>query len=698
VIGASREAGTIGHRILVGLIQGSYNGPVYPVNPEADHVASIKAYESIEAVPGSVDLAIVCVPAETVHDVVDECHEQGVKALIVVTAGFSEIGQLGEERQLELRDRVYGHGMRMIGPNCLGLINTDPEIQLNASFAPFFPLEGSVAMASQSGALGLAILDYATGRDIGFSYFVSIGNKADVSSNDLIQYWEDDARTEVILLYLESFGNPRRFSRLSRRIGRKKPIVVIKGGRSEAGRQAASSHTAAMASPDVAVDALFQQAGIIPVDSLESMFNVGDMLVNQPLPDGSGVAVVTNSGGPGILCADVCESMGLDLVQLQDDTLDDLRHLLPETASLKNPIDMVASAGPEQYRRVLETVLQDEKVDSVIVIFTPLELDPSEEIAAAIRSGVEDGSREVDRDKPVVGVFIEREDERTQLHARDQRIPTFRFPEDAARTLGKVFQYSEWRRQDEEQPTRMKKFDDFDVDSARELCRARAEDQAGWLGFEDTRDLLSAVGLSSADAVLTDNPDDAVEAANRLGYPVVLKMSSRTLIHKTEWDGLELDLNNEEQVRDAYRTITDRLDEHDKLDELEGLVVQEQIDRGVELMTGMTEDEVFGPLLTFGLGGIHVEILEDISVRLTPLTERDAREMLDDIKGSKLLDGYRGHPPADRDALCDLLLRVSRLVDNVPEIKEIDFNPIKAFPPGEGYRIIDTRIRVAPTS
>ncbi len=698
VVGASREPDTIGHRILVGLIRGSYNGPVYPVNPAADHVGSIKAYESVAAIPGPVDLAIMAVPAESVDEVVDQCHDQGIKAIIVVTAGFSEVGEEGRNRQLELRDRVYGHGMRMIGPNCLGLINTDPEIRLNASFAPFFPLDGSVAMASQSGALGLAILDYATGRDIGFSYFVSIGNKADISSNDLIQYWEDDARTEVILLYLESFGNPRRFSRLSRRIGRKKPIVVIKGGRSDAGRKAASSHTAALASPDIAVEALFQQAGIIPVDSLESMFNVGDMLVNQPLPEGPGVAIVTNSGGPGILSADVCESMGLQLVELEQETQGQLRDILPDTASLKNPIDMIASAGPEQYETVLEIVMRDENVDSVIVIFTPLELDPSEEIAWAIRSGVERGRSNEEPEKPVVGVFIEREDEQTQLYAGDQRIPTFRFPEDAARTLGKVYQYSKWRRQYEERPTRQKSFGNFDVDHARDLCQARAQTDEGWLGFDDTENLLSSVGISTAEATLTRNPDEAVEVAEDLEYPVVLKMSSRTLIHKTEWDGIELDLENENEVREAYDGIHERLEDVDKLDELEGIVVQEQLDKGVELMAGMTEDEVFGPLLTFGLGGIHVEILGDITVRLTPLTEQDAREMLDDIKGTKLLDGYRGHPPADREALCNLLLRISRLVDNVPEIKEIDFNPLKAFSPDKGYKILDTRIRVAPTS
>lgn len=694
VIGASRDPDSVGHRILVSLIDAKFNGPVYPVNPSADTVASVPAYDSVLDVEGSVDLAVIAVPPSFVEEVVDECHEKGVRSLIVVTAGYSEIGEEGVARQRALRDRVFGHGMRMIGPNCLGLINTDPDVRLNASFAPLYPRQGNVAMASQSGALGVAILDYATSRGIGFSSFVSVGNKADVTGNDLIQYWEDDEHTDVILLYMESFGNPRRFARLTRRAGLKKPIVVIKGGRSEAGRKAASSHTAALASPSVAVDALFKQAGIIPVDSLESMFNVAVLLSEQPLPEGPRVAIVTNSGGPGILTTDACEASGLSLAAFNETTTEALDELLPDAASLSNPVDMVAAAGPEQYRDVLSLVLQDPGVDAVIVIYTPLALSPPEAIARAVEEGVRAGLGNADREKPVAGVFIEPEGRRTELEVEGRRIPTYRFPEDAARALGRAQEFGAWKRNYRTDPPRIPRLEDFDDDRARSVCQDVAEDDEGWLGLEDTLALLEAAGISMAESRLTHDPDEAVQAARDIGYPVVLKMSSRTLVHKTEWDGIELNVQSDDGVRESYAAITGRLKEAGKASELEGMAVQKQIERGTELMVGMTEDEVFGPLVTFGLGGIHVEILEDVVVRITPLTDHDVNAMINGIKGRKLLEGYRGHPPADREALKDLLFRVSRLVENVPEIKEMDMNPLKALPPDEGYVVLDARVRV----
>ncbi len=696
VIGASRDPESIGHRVLVSLVDAGFHGSVYAVNPAADAVASCPAYDSVLEVEDPVDLAVVAVPPPAVESVVEECHEAGVRSLIVLTAGYSETGPEGAARQRSLRDRIFGHGMRMVGPNCLGLINTDPDVRLNASFAPFFPRSGNLAMASQSGALGVAVLDYATSRGMGFSSFVSVGNKADVSGNDLLQYWEEDGNTEVILLYLESFGNPRRFARLARRVGLKKPIVVVKGGRTEAGRRAASSHTAALASSSVAVEALFEQTGIIPADSLEGMFHVARLLSSQPLPEGPRVAIVTNSGGPGILTTDACEAAGLELAEFGPPVRETLDDLLADAASLDNPVDMVAAAGPKEYRGVLEAVLRDGNVDAVVVIYTPLALAGPEDIARAVEEGVEAGWTAADRKKPVAGVFIEPEDERTELSTGDGRIPTYRFPEDAARALGHARRYGTWRRNYREDPPRMPRPDRFDPDQARTICRTRAEETPGWLGLEDTRALLEAVGVPMAEAHLTGSPDEAVEAARSLGYPVVVKMSSTTLVHKTEWEGIELDVETDEEVRAAYGAVTGRLEEAGRMDELEGIAVQKQIDRGTELMVGMTEDETFGPLVTFGLGGIYVEILEDVAVRIAPLTDQDVEAMLNGIRGRDLLDGYRGHPPADREALKDFLLRVSRLVENVPEIVEIDMNPLKALPPGEGYRVLDARVRVAP--
>lgn len=695
VIGASRETGSIGSRIVNALLNGNFTGEVYPVNPSAESIAGVQCYESVTAIEATVDLAVIVVPRDAVESVIDDCHEKDVPALVTITAGFSETVTDGKKRQKELAEKLFGYGMRMIGPNCLGLLNTDPKIRLNASFSPVFPREGNVAIASQSGALGLAILDYASSRNIGFSSFVSIGSKIDVSGNDLIQYWSEDKRTDVILLYLESFGNPRRFARLTKNIGTKKPIIVVKGGRSEGGRKAASAQTTSLSSHDIATEALFKQAGIIGVDSLEDTFDVASLLSSQPLPEGPGVAVVTNSGGPAILSVDACEKMGLKAISLTTETRDHLAQFLPETASLSNPVDMVGSAGPEEYRRTLEIIHQDPGVDAIIVVYTPLDLDPDEEIVNAVEDGIRNGRHGSGRTLPVAGVFIQPENERSQLSIGDETIPTYRFPEAAAQALGHAYQHKSWTREIENHAPKVPKFDDISTKQAREICRQEAEDNPVWLGINDANDVLEHVGIETAETHLATSPDQAVSLAGKIGYPVVLKMSSRTLVHKSEWDGVKLELETESEVRSAYETIKQTLKEANRLEDLDGVAVQPHVDRGIELMAGMTEDEVFGPLITFGLGGIYVEILEDVSVRITPLSDYDVDQMLSDIKGSRLLDGYRGAPPADKDALRELLLRLSILVEDVPEIKEMDLNPIKAFEPGDGYAVLDTRIKVA---
>ncbi len=694
VIGASRDPDTIGHRILHSLHNGEFKGGVYPVNPQADTLLDLTCYNRITDVEEPIDLAVIVVPPDAVNQVIDDCHDKDIRALVTITAGFFETGKPGRERQQKLAEKIYGYGMRMIGPNCLGLLNTDPEIRLNASFSPVFPNDGIVAMASQSGALGLAVLDYASNRNIGFSYFVSIGNKLDVSGNDLIQYWGEDDRTEVILLYLESFGNPRRFARLTKKIGLKKPILVVKGGRSESGRKAAGSHTAALTSPDIATEALFKQAGIIGMESLEETFDVAEFLANQPLPEGPGVAIVTNSGGPAILNVDALEKMGLDPMDLSETTREQLREWLPETASVNNPVDMIASAGPEEYRRTIETLHGDPKVDTIIVIFTPLELDSDESIAEAVEDGIALGRENTSRRIPVTGVFIQPEDSRSRLTLDDETIPTYRFPETAARVVGRAYQYKKWKDETKDYAPIRPNFSDIDLDRTQKICRTKADSEGTWLGLNNSVDVLESVGISLPKNRLTHSPDEAIETAESIGYPVVLKMSSRTLIHKSDWDGIRLNLNTEAEVRDAYETIENNLKDSGKKDELEGITVQPYIEGGLEVMVGMTHDEVFGPLITFGLGGVLIEILEDISVRITPLTNYDANQMLDDIKGARLLDGYRGSPPADRQSLKELLLRVSSLVEDVPEIREMDLNPVKVFPPGKGYSVLDARIKV----
>lgn len=692
VIGASRDPSSIGYKLLEALVVNHYSGPVYPVNPKASVVGSLRAYPSVRDLPPPVDLAVIAVPKEAVLSVVDECAGSGIEALVVITAGFAEVGAEGGELQKKLVEKVRGCGMRMVGPNCLGLLNTDPAVSLNASFSPVFPPPGRVAMASQSGALGLALLAAARRFYLGLSTFVSVGNKADVSSNDLLEYWEADSGTDVILLYLESFGNPRRFARIARRVSQQKPIVVVKGGRTKAGWRAAGSHTAALAASDVAVDALFRQTGVIRAETLEEMFGLAVVLGGQPLPRGRRVAIVTNAGGPGILCADACEAGGLAVSEFSAGTKTRLASFLPATASVLNPIDMIASAGPDHYRRTIETVLAAEETDALIILNIPLDMMIPEALVQAIREGVAAGRTAGGAGKPVLACLMGGEGSVVPLALQEEHIPVFAFPEAPARALSQVAQYAEWRAQ----PLgTVPDFADAFFSTAREICRGAFKRRGeSWLATEETRAVLTAVGLPVSLGGVAKTLAEAAELARSLGFPVAVKLASHRLVHKTEIGGVRLNLMNESEVRQAFEEIRVRLSRDNNLEAMEGVLVQPMVSGGVEVMVGVTGDPLFGPLIAFGLGGIHVEILGDVCFRVTPLSDRDAGEMVRSIRGFRLLEGYRGHPAGDVKAIQDILLRVSRLVEEVPEIGELDLNPIFALPPGEGCRIVDARIRV----
>lgn len=690
VIGASRDPTSIGYRIFEALVMNRFNGPVYPVNPRAAVVGSAPAYPSVRAIPGPVDLAVVAVPRDAVLSVVDECGEKGVRALVVITAGFAETGPEGAQLQAQLVERARGYGMRVVGPNCMGLINTAPDVRLNASFSPVFPPHGRIAMSSQSGALGLAILEYARQMGLGLSTFVSVGNKADVSGNDLIQYWEEDPETALILLYLESFGNPRRFARLARRVARRKPILAVKAGRTAAGFRAAGSHTAALAASEVAVEALFQQAGVIRVDSLEEMFDVAALLANQPLPAGPRVAIVTNAGGPAVLATDALTARGLEVPLLGQATQQALRNFLPAAASVANPVDMIASAGAEHYEKTLRVVLEDPDIDSVMVIFIPVGLQSAEEVAGRVRAEVQRARREGIR-KPMLACFMGANNLRASLTAAGERIPSYRFPESAAHALAKAYAYARWRGRPAGE---VLAFTDADVDAARAICRRACERGGGWLSPQEACELLGAFRFPVVEGRMARDAQEAAEAARALGFPVAVKLASRTLVHKTEWDGVHLDLGEPEAVVEACRHIRGRLAAAGRLQELDGFWVQPMVPGGVELMVGMTHDPLFGPLIAFGLGGVHIEVLGDVVFRITPLTDLDAEEMVRAIRGFRLLEGFRGHPPADLQAVQEVLLRLSHLVEELPEVAELDINPLKAFAPGQGCRVVDARIRV----
>jgi acetyl coenzyme A synthetase (ADP forming)-like protein len=684
VVGASRDPSSIGHRILDALVMNRFQGPVYPINPKAKVIGSMPAYASLAKLPEPVDLAIIAVPRDAVLSTIDECAQCGVKALIVITAGFAEAGATGKSLQKLLVERVRGYGMRLVGPNCMGLLNTRPDISLNASFSPVFPPPGRIAMSSQSGALGLAILALAAQRQLGISSFVSVGNKADVSGNDLLQYWEVDDDTRVILLYLESFGNPRRFARIARRVSRTKPIIAVKAGRTLAGRRAAGSHTAALAANDVAVDALFRQTGVIRAETLDEMFDIAAALENQPLPKGKRVAIVTNAGGPAILCTDACEAGGLIVPELTEETRAKLRTFLPATASLSNPVDMVASAGAESYRKTIEAVLPAPEVDAMVVIYIPVDRGGSEAFIQAIKDGAAAARAAGATAKPVIACLMSG-DGASAVHTDHETIPAYLFPESAAKVLAKAANYAEWRAKP---LASVPGFPDLQTEEARRIVEHAIDARRdGWLSATEAQRVLSAFGIPQAPGGLARTAEEAVQIATRVGFPVAMKLASQRVLHKSDIGAVRLNIEGEAAVRKAFEEI--------QQEGMEGIVVQSMIRSGVELMIGVTEDPLFGPLIAFGLGGVYVEILADVCFRVTPLTDDDVHEMVRGIRGYRLLEGYRGHAPADVTAIEQVLLRISRMVEEIPEIKELDLNPIFALPPGQGCAVVDVRIRVA---
>ena len=685
VIGASRDPKSIGGRLFKNILMGDFTGTVYPVNPGAPFVHSIAAYPSVTDIPGPVDLALVVVPSQHVKQAVDECGKKGVKGVVVISAGFSEVGETELEQAVVTSARRYG--MRLVGPNCMGVLNSDPNISLDAQFGPTFPPHGNVAMSSQSGALGLAILEQAAELGIGISTFLSLGNRADVSANDLLLYWEDDPASDVILLYMESFGNPRRFGRLARRVSKKKPIVVVKAGRSSAGARAAASHTGSLASLDVAVDALFRRSGVIRTNTLHALFEVTTLLANQPLPKGRRVAVLTNAGGPGILAADAIEGQGLELPVFSDALQAQIKEHLSGMAAPHNPVDMIASAGPDEYRECLKLLLDSDEIDAVIAIYIPTAPEGTEEIVASIRHAVADHGG----GKTAIGVFMG-SSAKVDDGPADSRLPVFTYPESAARALASALQYQEWREKDEgEFPS----FDDIDRDAAAATVRGalrRIGTDGGWLDSDEITSILTAFGIPVAREKVVHSEDAAVAAGEGIGGPLALKVIAPSALHKSDVGGVALGVIGEHGIRDAYRQVIGAVDD------VEGVLVQEFVGDGHEVIVGMTEDPLFGPLIVFGLGGIFVELMKDVSFRINPLTDVDAKEMLSEVKSAKLLEGYRGEAGGDLGAIKELLLRLSVLVEQVTEIAEIDLNPVKVLPPGKGAVVVDARIKIRPVT
>ena len=688
VVGISRRGDGVGAALLANLQRAGFTGPLYPIHPHATQVAGLPAFPQVSAVGAPVDLALIAVPAAAVEEVVADCAKAGVRGVVVIASGFAEASAAGREAEQRLRALVRTSGMRLVGPNCMGLLNTDPQVALNATFTtPALPPAGNIGMLSQSGALGLAILDYVQSLHVGLSTFVSVGNRADVSSNDLLAYWADDPRTSVIVLYLESFGNPRRFARMAPDVARRKPIIAVKSGRSTAGRRAAASHSAALATSDVAVEALFEQAGVIRANTLQELFDVAVLLSTQPMPPGARVGVVTNAGGPGILLADMGETHSLVLPELTPKTTTALRALLPPQAGLANPLDMIASATPAQYARTIELVGADANIDALVVIYIPpLVTDPAE-IAQAIAHG----AGMVPAQKPVLTVFMTSQGIPAALNAGPRgTLPTYTFPENAALALGAAVRYGRWRARSRGTPLSLSPFAHSAVRAVIDRVLAHAS-EALWLQPGDLATVLRAAGIPLAAAEQT-TPAEAAATAERLGYPLVAKIISPDVLHKSDVGGVILGLDTPAAVASAVDTLVAQTQQIGA--RLDGILLQRQVSSGIEALVGITTDPMFGPLLVCGLGGTLVEVLHDVTFRLTPVSDSDATEMLTRLRANVLLDGYRGAPPGDREALITLLLRVSALVESVPELQEFDLNPVKVLAPGKGVIVLDGRMRL----
>jgi acetyl coenzyme A synthetase (ADP forming)-like protein len=693
IIGASRHTDAIGYLLVRSLVESGFSGAVYPVNPNTEVISSIKAYPSVSAIPGDVDMAIIAVPATLVSRVVQECGRKKVRSLIVISDGFKESGPEGAVRERELREIAFGLGMRIVGPNCMGAINTDTAVSMNATFSSIYPSAGNVSFLSQSGAMGVVILEYARSLNFGLATFISIGNRADISPNDLLQYWEQDPRTKVILLYMESFGNPRNFVRIVRRVSAKKPIVVVKSGSTSVGSRAASSHTGAMATSEVVTEALFRQTGIIRVRGVEELFDVATLLSNQPLPKGKRLVIVTNGGGPGILAADASVEQGLQLPEISEETKAKIKTHLTRNIRINNPVDTTAQATTEEFEGILRVLADDKGNDAVMLIFVPPSMSGYEGIEAALRRVSPLFRR---NHKPLIVCFMGQKGFNTKLGSPGKYIPSYLFPESAIYALAKAASYGD--QQFNHPKGIIPKISGLHRTKAKEIISEAMKQSIQrplWLSASQIASLLNCYGINYASTETAKTAEEAEEAAERIGFPVTVKLSSPTITHKTDVGGVVLNLNSREEVGKAFNDIKNRLTKMQRENEMEGVIIQRMVSGGIETIMGVSHDPSFGPMIMFGMGGVNAELINDVVFRLAPLTDIDARELVKSIKTAKLFEGYRGSPPTDTIALEGLLLRLSAMIDDLPQITELDFNPVKALPKGQGYCIVDARIAVS---
>ncbi len=683
VVGASQNTAKIGYEILNNIVRYGYSGDVYPINPTAKEILGYKAYPDLVSVPSKIDVAVVAVPAGKVMDVLEQCGKKKVDSVVIITAGFKETGPHGARLEQELVTRSRELGIRVVGPNCLGIIDTTST--LNASFAAGMPLAGHIGFFSQSGAMCVAILDWALGENVGFSRFVSLGNKMDISETEIMLSMGQDENTRVILGYLESIEDGPRFMKAARQVSKTKPIIIIKSGTTGAGAKAASSHTGALAGSDHAYRAAFKQSGIIRAESMRSLFGYAMAFASQPLPRGPSLAIITNSGGPGILAADACDRSSLHLVPTKKETADRLREFLPPSASVYNPIDIIGDASHERYNKTLEVVLKDDLIHTVLILLTPTAAVDAEAVARGIVSLAKDA------DKPIITVFMgERGVRGARKILQDHAIPSYNYPEDSITALDAMLSYRRWR----EKPERQYRHFEADTRKVREIFASVVKQHRHDLIESEAREILKAYRFKLPESRIAKTTKGAVRAASEIGYPVVMKIASPDVLHKSDMGGVRVGIENEAMVEEAFFDITSNIQLRQPEARILGVMVQEMVPQGKEVILGITRDMQFGPMIMFGLGGIYVEVLKDVAFRIAPLSVESADAMIRDIRSFPLLRGVRGEPPADIDAIRDALLRLSQMAIDFPEIIEADINPLLVRPEGLGAVAVDTRITI----
>jgi acetyltransferase len=684
VIGASSNPAKLGHAVVHNLIDGGYSrkGKVFPINLKASEILGLKAYPSVLEVPEAIDLAVLVIPYPYVPAALKECGEKGIPAAIVISAGFRESGMQGINREKELIEIAKDYNIRLIGPNCLGVIDT--YTPLNASFAAGTPPKGPLAFMSQSGALGTAILDLALAGRYGLSKFVSLGNKADVDEIDLLRAWCEDPDTKVIMIYSEGMSNGQEFIKAGSEVSRVKPIVAIKSGVTQAGSRAVSSHTGSLAGSEQAYQAAFNQAGVLRAKSLETMFDIALALGYQPMLPGDNIAIITNAGGPGILATDALERAGLSLTRFDLKTKRALEAVLPDAASAANPVDVLGDALADRYVFALENVAADPNVDGILVLMTPQAMTEIEATAEAV------GKLSQELDKPILSSFMGEARMSKGIDILEEYgVPNYPFPERAADAIRAMSEYRQIKE---------RKIEDFvrfqvDGEATRQVIQNALSQGRISIGDAEARTILEAYGLRIPRSEIAKTPENAQQIAHELGYPVVLKIASPDILHKTDVGGVKVGLDSPEEVQDAFELMVYRAQRYVPEATIWGCLVQEMAPRGgLEVLVGMNRDPQFGPLITFGLGGIYVETLKDVTFRIAPFTRKDAWDMLQELRAHALLDGVRGRPPVDKEAIVDVLLRMGQFVQDFPEIAEFDINPLIVYPEGQGAIAIDMRV------